>query len=141
MDWVQFERDIILLAQRIDFTPDLVVGISRGGVIPARLLLSYLGVNNLAFIRMRREQGNRVITSEILEDLSGKTVLLVDDMMESGGCIALAQDYLEKKGAIVKTAVLYSMTHSFVQPDYSLRVVDTVERFPWEVELSELRGF
>ncbi len=38
MNWDEFRSEIKDLAKKIDYTPDIIIGIVRGGLIPARLL-------------------------------------------------------------------------------------------------------
>ena len=73
------------------------------------------------------------MVTEILEDLKGKTILLVEDMLETGRSLVVAKNYLEEKGATVKTVCLYTLPISEITPDYFLREVDAVIEFPWEV--------
>jgi len=35
MTWQEFEEELNTLSQKIDFTPDIIVGIVRGGLVPA----------------------------------------------------------------------------------------------------------
>jgi hypoxanthine phosphoribosyltransferase len=67
-----------------------------------------------------------------LDDLVNKNVLLVEDMLETGKSLIAAKQYLESKGARVKTACLYVMPISEIVPDFSLRQVEKVEKFFWE---------
>lgn len=83
-------------------------------------------------LSVEKTEGERKVVTNILEDLTGKTILLVEDMLESGRSLMVAQKYLESKGATVKTACLYTMPISEVKPDFSLKEVEAVVRFPWE---------
>ena len=38
MDWQTFESEIKDLSEKIDYQLDIIVGITRGGIVPARLL-------------------------------------------------------------------------------------------------------
>ena len=74
----------------------------------------------------------RRVVSDILVDLANKNILLVEDMLETGRSIDVARKYLESKGAKVMTACLYIMSISEIKPDFYLREVKEVEKFPWE---------
>ena len=132
MTWEEFQNEITNLSSKIDFTPDIIVGISRGGLIPARLLSSSLNVKEMFCLTVKKQNDERVLTTEIIENISGKYILLVEDMLESGKSLQVAKQYLEKKGASVKTACLYTMPISKVIPDYSLSERKDVVSFPWE---------
>lgn len=129
MDWKTFETEIAELAKKIDIRPDAIVGITRGGVVPARLLSSRLHVEPMHCISV--EKRTRVLT-EITADLENKTILLVEDAIETGKNLLIVKQYLETKGAVVKTACLYTSPLSQIVPDYFLRALDSVPRFPWE---------
>lgn len=132
MNWEILEKEVRDLAQKIEYTPDCVIGIVRGGLVPARLLSSYLGVKEMYCLTVKKTEEGRKITTEITGDLNGKNVLLVEDMLETGKSLLVAKEYLEAKGAEVKTTCLYTMSISEVVPDYSLRQVEEVAKFPWE---------
>jgi hypoxanthine phosphoribosyltransferase len=53
-------------------------------------------------------------------------------MLEAGKSLIAAKKYLEGKKAIVKTACLYIMPNAEIKPDFYLKEVKTVIKFPWE---------
>lgn len=132
MNWLTFQQEIEQLSRNIDLKFDMIVGITRGGVVPARILSSLLNVPKMACISVEKQGEERKVITELLEDLSGKTILLVEDMLETGRSLMMAKNYLESKGAKVKTACLYTLPSSEVKPDYCLKEVEGVVEFPWE---------
>lgn len=132
MNWEEFDAETRQLARTIDYLPDAIIGIARGGVIPAVLLSTELKVKEMHFINMRRVGDERPISPEFTADISGKSILLVEDMIETGKSFDVGKAYLEKKGAKVKTACLYIMPISRSKPDYFLSEVPEVVQFPWE---------
>lgn len=133
MNWDEFDREVRKLAALIcDFKPDVVVGIARGGVVPAVIISKVLGVRDMYVLKMRREGEKRTIMAETVPDLSGKNVLLVEDMIETGKSLIVASEYTNAKGAHTKTACLYTMPTSEIRPDYSLKEIPEPIRFPWE---------
>lgn len=98
---------------------DLVVGIGNGGIVPAYLLHSYLGLPiEFVWINFRNEthkpKTNKPILSKPLNfDTKNKKILLVDDRSNSGATIALAKEVL-KDSENVTTLVVNGMA------DYSL---------------------
>ena len=131
MSWDEFDKEIRALAQKIDYAPDVIVGVVRGGLVPARLLSSLLKVPQMRCITLERV-GERKILDELQGDFMGKKMLVVEDMIETGKGLVAAKKYLESKGALVKTACLYIMPISETKPDYFLREVAEVVKFPWE---------
>ena len=60
MDWSSFESEIEMLSQKIQEKPDLIIGIVRGGLIPARLLSTQLKVkkmHGLSVVKMGESAG------------------------------------------------------------------------------------
>lgn len=136
MGWSEFEDEIDKLADKIQASNtkyDALVGITRGGVVPARLLVARLAVDDMYCINVRKQDARRVVTTPINEDLTDKHVLLVEDVLESGRSLGAAKEYLEQeKRAHVGTAALYFMDITEVPVDYSLRKVGSPPHFPWE---------
>lgn len=132
MDWITLEKEVDNLSRQIDYKPDIVIGIARGGVVPARLLASRLHVEDMYFLTVKKEGKKRLMRNEITENLSGKNILLVEDMLESGKSLEAAKAYLENKGARVKTACLYTSTTTSVIPDFYIKVERIPVKFPWE---------
>ena len=132
LSWEAFEREIGELSGEIDYKPDAIAGIVRGGIIPARMLSSKLGVKQMYCLNVSKKGEERIVTTEIKDDLSGQEILLVEDMLETGRSMVIAKGYLEGKGASVRTACLYTMPISEIKPDYFLREVEENMKFPWE---------
>lgn len=133
MTWQQFEEEIHILSQKINASPpDIIVGIVRGGIIPARLLATHLDIKSMYCLTVEKQENERKVTTDITTDLKDKRILLVEDMLETGKSLSAAKEYLESKGALVQTACLYIMPISEIEPDYYLKIVEKVEKYPWE---------
>jgi len=132
MTWEETEKEVTLLVQNISEKPDVIVGIARGGLVPARLLSRNLNVRMVYVLSVIKVGEERKVMTEICDDLTGRKLLLVEDVLESGDSLEAGKQYLESKGAIVKTASLYVTSQTKVKPDYYLKEVDTPPQFPWE---------
>ena len=132
MNWQQVESDVTKLASRVSPKPDSIVAIVRGGLVPARLLASRLVVSDMYCLTVKKEGSTRRVVTEIREELSGKSVLLVEDMLESGRSLIAAMQYLESLGATVQTLALYASPASAITPDYYVSVQEKLPEFPWE---------
>ena len=135
MNWTDFEQEMRTLSEKINYKPDKIIGITRGGIIPARLLSAFLDVKDMYGIAVKKVGEERKVVTDILEDLTGKHVLLVEDILETGRSLIIAKQYLESKGAKIKTACLYTMSISEIEPDFYLTQIQDVKKFPWEKQL------
>ncbi len=78
-----------------------------GGVARARSYASKLGLD-LVIVDKRREKANESEVMNIIGDVAGKDVILVDDMVDTAGTLVKAAEVLKKKGA---TSVMACCTH------------------------------
>jgi len=144
MDLLRISWDVAVeyceqLARKIDFKPDVIVGISRGGLVPARILSDMLDNKNLAILGIifYKKVGERTespqITQDLTKDIKGKKVLVVDDVSDTGKSLIVAKDYITNKGASeIKVATLHYKPHSKLKPDYYIRTTDAWIVYPWE---------
>ena len=134
MNWQEFEKEISKLAEKIDYKPDAIIGIVRGGIIPARILSTKLKVGDVYCVNVRKSGDERRIKTAILDDLVDKNLLLVEDVLESGLSIMAAKEHLEKRKALVKTAALYVTPQSQLIPEFYIEKVEFPLKllFPWE---------
>ncbi len=80
--------------------PDLVVvSPDVGGVARARAFAKKLNDAPLAIIDKRRQTHNVAEVMNLIGDVSGKTAVLVDDMIDTAGTIAEGARLLREKGA------------------------------------------
>jgi ribose-phosphate pyrophosphokinase len=78
-----------------------------GGVARARNMAGKMGLD-LVIVDKRREKANKSEVMNIIGDVQGKDVILVDDMIDTAGTIVLAAQALKDKGA---TSVIACCTH------------------------------
>jgi len=76
----------------------VVVSPDHGGVVRARRLADELQAP-LAIIDKRRPEPNVVEVMNIIGDVSGRTAILIDDMIDTAGTICLAAEALKQAGA------------------------------------------
>ncbi len=119
------------------FKPDAIVAIARGGWVPARILADFLLVRELYSVKAEHwgivatVTGKAKITQPLMVDLTGKNVLVVDDVADTGETVEIVAKHVREKNAKeVKTAVIdFKHTSKFV-PDYYAR---EMERWAWIV--------
>ncbi|MGQ9468340.1 MAG: phosphoribosyltransferase [Nitrososphaerales archaeon] len=131
------------LAQMIKksgFKPDILIGVSRGGLIPVAILSDRLsvksevvGVRYYSGVKETKEKPE--ITQPILSNLNGKRVLIVDDVADLGHSLKLAKDYAQEKGAKeVRLCTLHYKPWSIVKPEYFVEETEAWIIYSWEVK-------
>ncbi len=76
----------------------MVVSPDVGGVVRARALAKRLGTD-LAIVDKRRERAGESEVMNIIGDVEGRSCILIDDIIDSGGTICNAAEALLKNGA------------------------------------------
>jgi len=111
--------------RKASFHPEVIVAIGRGGYVPARLLCDYLDLVDLSSIRIAhytagaQKQRKAELVEGLSRDLSGKRVLLVDDVSDTGDTLELGRAHLEEHGAAaIRIAVLHHKQTSTIVPDF-----------------------
>lgn len=93
--------------QNIPLKNAVVVSPDVGGVTRARALAEVLGTP-IAIIVKRRPEPNRAEVTEIIGDVTNKTAIMFDDMIDTGGSIISGAKALLERGA---TEVYAACTH------------------------------
>src|ERR1700712_4911731 len=88
-------RDI---KERFDLASLMVVSPDVGGVVRARGLAKRIGAP-LAIIDKRRERAGESEVMNVIGEVEGRTCILVDDIVDSGGTLVNAADALLEQGA------------------------------------------
>jgi hypoxanthine phosphoribosyltransferase len=124
------------------FRPDVVLGIARGGLVPAGSLAYALDCKNLFTMNVEFYTGvgttleAPVMLPPLLDatELDDLSVLVVDDVADSGRTLELVFDFCRGHVAQVKTAVLYEKPRSVIKADYTWKQTDRWINFPWSSE-------
>ncbi len=95
-------RDI---KQHMDIANTVVVSPDVGGVVRARALAKRLATP-LAIVDKRRERAGDSEVMNIIGDVEGKSCILIDDIVDSGGTLCNAGDALLAQGAKEVTAYI-----------------------------------
>jgi hypoxanthine phosphoribosyltransferase len=140
--WDQIYSMLLELALKIrksGFKADLIVGVSRGGWAPARILSDLLENARTANIKIEfytglgRTAARPVVTQPISDEISGKNALVVDDVSDTGGSLKVVMEHLQEKGAAsVKTVTIYFKPHSIFKHDFFADTTSDWIIFPWE---------
>ena len=124
------------------FEPEVIIGVARGGMIPAGALTYALGVKltdaiNVEFYTDVAETlPDPILLAPMLdvESIRGRRLLVVDDVVDSGRTLALVLRLLRGFGAEVRSAVIYAKPTTIVSPDFAWKRTDKWIVFPWSAE-------
>lgn len=148
ISWTEYGNLADALAEKVRSTEqkfDLIVGIARGGIPVAMVVSDHLDVKidiiNVKSYNGIAERNPPRILSTLTETVSGKNVLLVDDLVDQGDTMTTVVGFLKgQRPRALKTAVLFKKPWSKTEPDYYLEVVEKWIVFPWEHgEVNRLR--
>ncbi|CAB4125948.1 COG2236 Predicted phosphoribosyltransferases [uncultured Caudovirales phage] len=161
-NWQQVQGaclEIVRQMQQGDWKPDYIVGITRGGAIPAILISQFLNVPMKPLMVNLRDNPDTVSDLNMAEDAYGyngpvglpmaKNILVVDDINDSGATIAWIKEDWQGSclpnderwnhvwGQNVRFATLTSNIASKESVDYSVWEVNKAEEdcwlvYPWE---------
>jgi len=142
--WNQMYDMLLNLTEKIrknGFKPDIIVGVSRGGWPPARVLSDLMGNPNLANVRVEfylgvaETKGEPTLTQPVSVAVDGKKILLVDEVADTGKSLKLVKKHLTENGATeVKIATVYYKPWSIIKPDYYEKETCQWIVFPWEIK-------
>jgi len=140
-----FLADLEAIARQLEsdsWKPDVLVGVGRGGLVPAAYLSHRTGTTLLS---VDHSAGDAAFADELLAKLAAKTrneqrILIVDDINDSGTTIAYLRGVLAAHGGVephVRVAVLISNVSSKAGVEYAGTEIDRAQDkrwfvFPWE---------
>ncbi len=140
--WDDVYGMMIELARQIKgsgYSPQVIVGVSRGGWPPARVMSDLLENPNLANMKVEFYKNIGVtaqrpkITQPVTSEVIGKRVLVVDDVADSGQSLRVAYKHLRRKGAReIRVCTLYMKPKSVFKPNHYARTTSKWVIFPWE---------
>ncbi len=113
VDHVYGSPVILEYLMRKNLSDLVVVSPDVGGVARARAFANKLNDAPLAIIDKRRQAHNVAEVMNVVGDVAGKTAVLVDDMIDTGGTISEAARVLRQSGA---RQVYACATHAIFSP-------------------------
>jgi hypoxanthine phosphoribosyltransferase len=121
-----------------DHEPDVVVALARGGWFAGRCLCDFLGLDDLASLKMEhyvgtgeKGEGPQIRYPMPEGSVEGKDVLVIDDIADTGGSIRRAHEYVtDRDCGEVRTATLQLLQTSEFEPDF---VGERLEEWTWVV--------
>ncbi len=142
--WNQIYEMLLEQSEKIrknHYQPDIIVGIARGGLVPARILTDLLETPQIATIKIEfyvdiaQPSIQPILKQPLNVPVNSKKILLVDDISDSGQSLKMAKQHLQEKGANeTKIATLYAKPTTQTMPDYVEKTADRWIVFPWEIK-------
>jgi hypoxanthine phosphoribosyltransferase len=144
VSWDQIYELVLQLSKSIEkskFNPELIVGVSRGGWIPARIISDLIGTKKIVnitvefYVGIAKTKSEPLISETFSHSIENKRILIVDDLTDTGASLKLVKLNLEKKNALdVRTATVYHKPWSIIVPNYYGKETRKWVVFPWELK-------
>lgn len=151
-DVEHYTQDILRQLHNDSWRPDYILGITRGGLVPANLISQYLRVPMHALHVSLRDGSDPESNLWAAEDAyEGKNILIVDDINDSGatlnwikqdwpsGCHPNSDRWADVWGHNVRVACLFDNQASDAKVDvnYVAKTINKLDDpcwivFPWE---------
>ena len=136
--WEDVDRWATRVAEAVrkaDAVPDTIVALTRGGWVPARMIADRLGVRRLVSLRAQHwgltatRSGRAELTEGLSGSVEGQTVLVVDDITDTGESLSLAVEHVRAAGPTrIESAAFLHIDHSTFEPTY---YAETIRRNAW----------
>jgi ribose-phosphate pyrophosphokinase len=105
-----YAKPVLLDAVRkLSIENPVIVSPDVGGIKMARSYAKAMDNADLAIVDKRRISGSQVAVEHVIGDVEGRNVIIVDDMISTGGSIAEAARIVRKSGA---RSVVIAVTHA-----------------------------
>ncbi len=141
LSWQDLEKDCLELysAKLKHIEVDQIVSICRGGDIISRIFSDLLGCLPISHITLSsykdmKKQKIPVITEEPQRDMSAKSILIIDEVSDTGSTFEKVVEYFTSRG-IKKLYTLspYIKPHTTFIPDFYHKSIDAWIVFPYDV--------
>jgi ribose-phosphate pyrophosphokinase len=87
-------------SSKFNISDFVVVSPDHGGVTRAREFMIMANIPNLVIINKFREKANVVSDMQVIGDVKNKNVIIIDDIVDTGGTLMRAASELKKAGAL-----------------------------------------
>jgi hypoxanthine phosphoribosyltransferase len=145
MEWPHLGEAARTLAEAVrddGYRPDMILGVARGGLLPAAAVGYALGVKNTCAMSVEfyTDVDQRLEVPMVLPpvpqlvDVAHWRLLIVDDVADTGATLEVVERFCAGKVAETRTAVLYEKPQSTVKCDYVWRRTDRWIIFPWSAD-------
>ncbi len=137
---VKLYKSIVVKDQ---YMPDIIAGISRGGLVPARIISDLflaqrkkvtLSIMQIGFYSgIAKTEKEPIIYQDLPGHIHGKKILLIDDVADTGVSLEFALQYLNMKKPIeIRVGTLYYKPWSILRPHFYVEETSAWIIFPHE---------
>jgi hypoxanthine phosphoribosyltransferase len=152
LDWNEVAVLIDHLIPQFDVEFDVMVIVTRGGIIPGGLLCEALKIEIVLTAAVdfpfeaERQAAKLMAWPKFIqfpeeENIADRNVLVVDDVWGSGRTITAVKNRISSAGGTPYTCVLhfnpYRSLFSQARPDFFAAITDAYIVYPWEVDRGE----
>ncbi|KPH60274.1 phosphoribosyltransferase [Novosphingobium aerophilum] len=141
-DFLAKVRQLSRQIQQNEWQPEFVIGVGRGGLVPAVYISHQLGLPMLSIDHSAKIPGfaDELIAKVAAMSAQGTRLLFVDDINDTGGTIEYIRGQLTQGGGDhdnLRFAVVINNKSSKVEVDLWSEVIDRADDkrwfvFPWE---------
>jgi hypoxanthine phosphoribosyltransferase len=148
LSWDDVDQLIDKLVPQFNGTFDVMVIITRGGIVPGGLLAEALDIKQILtasvdFVELDLPKIKLAALPSFLQFpeeriLKARRILLVDDVWGSGRTITAVKDKIQAAQGLPSTCVLhynpYRSLFTKTKPDHFATITDSYIVFPWELD-------
>lgn len=142
---------IVESIRRDGWQPTAILGIARGGLVPAAVMAYALGVKELRTIQIRHYTAPRqrlqagpqpVDEAQYNAVLTAPTqrLLIVDDIIDTGATLKLVKGIVDRYCEETRIAAIYARPKATPAADWCWKVSEEWIQFPWEYPWQEDEG-
>lgn len=127
-------RKLCHIASR-SFKPDYIVGVSRGGIIPAIIISHFFDVPFISLSWSLRDHENKDVA--LLHSIQrkmvfeNKKILLIDDIVDSGETLKQIHSILGKSDLILYTTLWFNISQSNAAVDIFINHISRSKDDRW----------
>jgi len=140
--WNDFDNDVKTIIEKIEdsfWFPDYIVGVKRGGLIPAIKLSHYFDKPLIMMsCQLRDDFNNNVHLLEAEKISRNNKILIVDDICDSGSTFSkiIFEFYTKGHDSVKTCSLVYNTEQPFVINYYGQSIDRSTNKswilFPWE---------
>ncbi len=140
ISWKDYHKACIRLSKKINKLPiDKILAISRGGIVPARILSDLLDIPishiTIESYKSLKQKKSLTITEVPSTNFNDKTILIVDDVSDTGRTFRRALSYFKNfRVKKIYTLALYIKPHTKYIPNFWAKNIDAWHIYPYELK-------